>query len=269
MTRLRFPRKAVLLAGGAVLAMIGAGGGAALASTGSPSPTQLSPQFIVRDGSGDSLAVQLQQGVASSGDFDFRVGGVGDWVGVIPLGPVSSNITHLKGTATAAFQATGTGSTTPSSVRMEGEVDPVHQTATVNVWVTLPGASSQTHYLLQTSPAGSDAAAVAVVNQVLSALQSQSWATLYDLSASEVTQQYTQAQYVQMLSSQQQPTVQDASISGTGSSQVLDGYTYFTQPVTFTSVVAGSSTTYTAVISLVWENGQWALIGTTDPQPSS
>jgi hypothetical protein len=268
-TRLRFPRKAVLLAGGALLAVFGAGGGAALASGGSSSPTQLSPQFVVRDGSGNSLAVQVQQGVASSGAFDFLVGGVGDWVGVIPLAPISSNITHLKGTVTAAFQATGTGTTTPAGVRMEGEVDTVHQTATVNVWVTLPGGQSETHYLLQTSPGGSVAAAQAVVGQVLSALETQSWSTLYTLSAPEVTQQYTEAQYVQMLSSQQHPVVENAALSGTGSTQVLDGYTYFTQPVTFTSVVAGNPSTYTAVISLVWENGQWALIGTTGPQPSS
>lgn len=269
MNRPRFPRKAVLLAGGALLAVLGAGGGATLASTGSSSPTQLSPQFVVRDGAGDSLAVQVQQGVASSGDFAFHVGGVGDWVGVIPLDPVSSNVTHLKGAVTAVFQATGTGSTTPSGVRMEGEVDTVHQTATVNVWVTLPGAQGETHYLLQTSPGGSVTAAQAVVGQVLSALETQSWATLYGLSAPEVTRQYTEAQYVQALSSQQHPAVANATLSGTGATQVLDGYTYFTQPVTFTSAVGGSSSTYTAVVSLVWENGQWALVGTTDPQPSS
>jgi len=152
---------------------------------------------------------------------------------------------------------------------MEGQVDQDHGTATVNIWVTLPGSTSQSHYLLQTSQAGSVGAADVTARQVLSALESQSWSTLYTLSAPDVTQQYTEAEYVAALSSQQHPAIVGASLTGSGSTQVIAGYTYFTQTISFSSTISGSTSTYSAVISLAWEDGQWRFIGTTAPQPAS
>lgn len=257
---------AAILIGGALAAV----GGGIIHAHADSSPTQLNAPVVVRDASGaEALSVQLQLGVRNTGAFDFSVGGVGDWVGVIPVAPVSSQISRLKGTATAAFEATGATTTTPASVTMEGEIDQSHNSATVNVWVTLPSQTSQTHYLLQTgNPATGQAPGVA--QQALAALQADDWAAIYGLADSNVTSQYSAAQFSQAMGSQQQPAMADAAFAGPGAATVLSGVTYFDQPITFSAVGSGgTSTTYTATLILVWQQGQWRFSGTSEPQASS
>ncbi len=123
--------------------LLTAGGGSiwALADT---TPTHLDPPTVVRNSSStESLAIQLQLGVRNTGAFDFQVAGVGNWMGVVPLGPVSSKVSHIKGTAKAVFQATETDTTSPAIVRMEGVIDPSHHFASVNVWVSSPVSTAK------------------------------------------------------------------------------------------------------------------------------
>lgn len=244
-------------------------GGLAYASADSV-PSQLTAPYVVRDSSGaEALSVQLQQDVRNTGSFDFSVTGVGDWTGVITVAPVSTQISHLKGTVGGLFEATGSDTAMPATVRMEGEIDQSHNSATVNVWVTQPGSTGQAHYILQTGSPPDASQAAHVAQQALTALQGQQWPAIYQIAASSVTGRYTQDQFVQAMSGQQQPGMSSASFAGNGSISVVSGVSYYTQPITFTTGAGNSTTTYTASIVLVWENRQWRFAGTSEPQPSS
>jgi hypothetical protein len=244
-------------------------GGMVYASADSP-PSQLAAPYVVRNASGtEALSVQLQQGVRNTGSFDFSVAGVGDWTGVVTVAPVSARISHLKGTITGLFEATGTTTAAAAAVRMEGEIDQSHNSATINVWVSQPGHPGQAHYLLQTGSPPNASQAPGVAQQALTALQEQQWPAVYQMAASSVTDRYTQDQFVQAMSGQQEPSMSSASFAGNGSITVVSGISYYTQPITFTTGVGGSATTYTASVVLVWEMGQWRFAGTSEPQPSS
>jgi len=246
-----------------------AAGGTVYASADSP-PSQLAAPYVIRDASGtEALSVQLQQGVRNTGSFDFSVAGVGDWTGVITVAPVSARISHLKGISTGLFEATGATTPVPATVRMEGEIDQSHNSAAVNIWVSQPGHPGQAHYLLQTGSPPNASQALRAAQQALTALQHQDWPAIWQMAASSVTDRYTQDQFVQVMSGQQQPSMSSASFSGHRPIAVVSGISYYTQPITFTTGVGGSATTYTASLVLVWEKGQWRFAGTSQPQPSS
>jgi hypothetical protein len=243
-------------------------GGAAFASADT-TPTKLDPAYVARDSSGaEALSVQLQLDVRNTGSFDFSVSGVGDWVGVIPIGPVSSHISHVKGEVAAKFQAAGTSTVSRATVRMEGEFDQSHNRATVNLWVTKPGSASTTHYLIH-SGESSTGDAPSIARSALTALVSQNWPAVYQVAASAITTRYTEAQFVQGMSSQSQPAMSDATFVGEGAISVMSGISYFTQPITFTSTAANGPVGYTADLSLISEQGTWKFAGTTAPQPAS
>ncbi|HUC15903.1 MAG TPA: hypothetical protein VMS00_15745, partial [Acidimicrobiales bacterium] len=170
----------------------------------------------------------------------------------------------LNNTVGASFYAPGAQSPTSSSIQMAGTMDPVHDTASVNVFVTLPGHSSATHYQLTTiTPSTSGAQALA--NSALSDLTSDNWAAIYSIASSAVTSRYTESQFAAAMSAQSLPAITKASFSGSGTTLSQGGDTLWIEPVTF---IAGG-TTYTANLDLDWESGQWRFAGTTTPQPSS
>lgn len=263
----RMKRTTVVGVTALAVAAVAVGGTAfALADT---TPTQLNPAYVARDSSGaEALSVQLQLDVRNTGSFDFSVPGVGDWVGVIPIGPVSSQISHVKGEVAAKFQGTGASTVAPATVRMEGEFDQSHNRATVNLWVTEPGSSSTTHYLIH-SGESSTGDAPSIAQSALAALAAQNWSGVYQLAASAITSRYTEAQFVEMMSTQSQPAMSDATFSGDGAISVTSGLSYFTQPITFTSTGANGPVGYTADLSLISEQGTWKFAGSTTPQPAS
>lgn len=237
----------------------------ATANSGLPSASVTVVPTIFRDGSGaPELAIQLQDGRPDTGAFDFYVAGAGHYQGTIDVRPTGSTVDHLQGTVPAEFLADGSDQGTATSVRFEGIIDPTGLSANVNVWI------GGTHYHLQTGQ-GSAASATPVVSQVVAALQAEDWATLYTLLASDMQGQYTQAQFVQMMSGESsapgQPTITSVSASGAG--QVVAsplGYTYYQQPLSVQARNSdGSTRAFTTTLYLLWENGPWRYWTTDQP----
>jgi len=251
--------------------------GVVYAQAGSP-PVRLSPQYVARDTSGsESLAVQLQQGVRNTGAFDFTLAGIGTWAGVIPIRPTGPRIIHLQGVAAnVKFQAAGTGTTAPATVRMEGQIDQSHNSAVVNIWVTRPQHPKPAHHLLKTSHPDIKKAPKAA-QKAGGELAARNWPALYDMAASAITQRYTQAQFVHAMKAQHQPGFTGFMLAGPGQSRFTAGITYFIQPFSFTTKnKVHGHTAFTADMLLVWEqskaghgkgHAEWHFAGTTAPSP--
>lgn len=255
----------IIAAGLLTLGGIAAPARLATADSGMPSASAVIVPTIFRDGSGTpELAIQLQAGRPDTGQFDFYVADVGHYQGTIAVRPTGPTVDHLQGTVPVQFLADGGDQQTPTSVRFEGIVDPTGLSANVNVWI------GGTHYHLQTDQ-GSATSAVPVVRQVVAALQAEDWATLYTLLASDVQSQYTQAQFVQMMSAESSAPGQPAitSVNASGSGQVVAsplGYTYYQQPLNVQARNGdGSTRAFTTMLYLLQENGTWRYWATDQP----
>jgi len=266
-------RMTVILLAVVATAGIGAVSAAATVGNGTSGPAPIEPPYVVRDATGDlTLSVQLQPGVRNTGSFDFSVNGVGDWAGTIPIKAAGPHVTRLTGSATGvSFQAAGASTTVPAEVRMHGEVTPKDESATVDLWVTRPGSARESHYLLKTARPDLGEAREAARRAAV-ALEAEDWHAIYRMAASTITQQYTEAQFMRAMSSQQQPGMRKVALYGRGTVNVSSGITYFVQPIRFGT--AGSedmADTYTANLMLVWEQtsrwerGTWHFAGTTQP----
>jgi hypothetical protein len=234
----------------------------ALADT---TPTVVQPPVAISDSTGnDVLSVQIQGGIESTGQFDFSVANVGDWIGVIPVTNASPESSTLNGTVSTQFVASNSDTPTTTSVTISGTLDPVNLTSSMNVFVTLPGATSQTHYQLKGN-APNTGTAPAVAKTALNDVEALNWAAVYQIASNSITSQETQAQFVAAMTSQSEPAVTNAQFTGSGTTTIQGGVTFFSVPVTFSS----GGTTYTSSIVLVWESGSWHFVGTGTPQPSS
>ncbi len=263
--RLRKKHMSVIAAGLLALGGLVAPVRPATADSGMPSASVTVIPTIFRDGSGTpELAIQLQDGRPDTGDFDFYVAGTGHYQGTIAVRPTGPTVEHLQGTVPAQFFADGSDQQTATSVRFEGIIDSTGLSANVNVWV------DGTHYHLQTDQ-GSASGAAPIAQQAIAALQAEDWATLYTLLASDMQSQYTQAQFVQMMSGESsapgQPTITSVSVSGSG--QVVAsplGYTYYQQPVSVQARNSdGSTRSFTTTLYLLRENGTWRYWTTDQP----
>ncbi|MCL4445623.1 MAG: hypothetical protein M1134_01930 [Actinobacteria bacterium] len=287
----RLRKKGAWWLAGAVLIVAAGGGAGAIALASSP-PTTLALPVTVRDTSGQlALSVQLQQAVRDTGSFAFKVNSVGTWIGTVPVTSTPSGNSVLSGTASGVrFEAVGSNTAVPATLRMEGTIRPTEHFASVNVWVSPLGsatscepahaASSSTgagargachlvHYHLVTAHAvasGAPGAAQAALN----AIKKGDWSGLYAMAANSVTSKISEPAFVQTFSAQNHGRIVSASFAGAGSTRSIAGYEYFTQPVSFAlQSSSGTTSTYTSTIVLVWEKGQWRFTGTSTPQPAS
>lgn len=258
-------RRSLLLAALALSGALAVAGVAAADTTAPTGDVAAFPTVFVDASGTETLAIQLQPGHADTGQFNFFVAGRGDYTGVIPV-DTTGNHDHVQGEVTAQFLPDAdSGATASSDVKMEGIVAPATLDANVNVWV------DGTHYHLQTNK-GNAGDAQKVAAQAIAALKAEDWGTLYGLLASAMRADYTQADFVQTMTSQSAQGPTPVSIATSGPGQVSTssyGYTYYQQPLTVQGRAAdGSTKTLTTTLYLLREQGSWHFWLTDDPSAS-
>lgn len=218
---------------------------------------------IFRDKNNEtSLALQLTLGRPDTGEFEFFVSNVGYYRGVIPLIQSGGQIIHPQGTVTAKFYPLDdSATTTPATIRMTGEVNTAHSSASIDVW------ADNTHYHLTTDE-GDAAAGKQAAKEVLSFMTSRNWSSLYGILSSEVQSSVTQEQFTQLMSSSNSPTIISAELNGLGKIKILTGNTYFAQDIILTvRQTNGSTAIFHSTEYFVLEKGKWRLLTTNTPTP--
>jgi hypothetical protein len=249
----------------AVLAAFSAlGAWSVMAAHGTTAATALPsvpvPVVFRSDDGQTGLAVQLDSGgLELPGSFDFQVVGRGIYSGRITPRPTGPQIVHLQGDAsTVNFTPADGGAALPASVRMEGEINTAHHTASINVW------TDGVHYHLgAVAPNVADAQNVA--QQVLTATIAQNWHTVYLLLAPEITANLTEADFTGRRAGGSAPRVLSGNLVGQGQVTVdASGVAHFGQPVSLLVQMPGGDTrSTTSTLYLTLEDGVWHFLTTT------
>lgn len=182
--------------------------------------------------------------------------------GVIPISLSGSHIVHLQGQVIAQAFAGDTDPVRQTSLKMEGIVDTSDDTANINIW------ADGVHYHLKTdSSAASDPAPIAA--RVVALIKARDWNALYPCLDDQIRGAYSQAQFVQSMTSQDDGgALVDLTVSGAGQVSTSQlGVTADAQAVAETTRNADGTTTTTTTMYLVYEEGAWHY-ASTDPIPS-
>jgi len=226
-----------------------------LAEQSSVTPVIPKPLVFRDSTTGDVLTIQLAQGLATTGQFTFYVPQKGYYGGTMPLLQSGQQIVHPQGQITGKFMKLSGGIPGSTTIKMEGEMNTNHNTATINIWI------DGTKYQLQTATIDTTQA-TAVAKQSVSYTTSHNWPGLYSLFTPEVQATTSQTQFSDLMSSSS-ATIVSADLNGAGQSTNVGGYSYFTQPITVTIQKSdGTTTTYHSTEYFVYEQGAWKLLTT-------
>jgi len=166
---------------------------------------------------------------------------------------------HLQGTTSAKFYPLDGGQPSVTAVRMEGELDTAHHTASVNIWI------GDAKYRILTAKADA-AAAQRVAQQSLDATTRHDWSALYDLLSKDIQAAVTPADFSATMSTTDITTTK-AEANGTGTMRVVGSTTLYRQPVTLTvKQKDGTIATYHNNRYLVLEGDEWKLLSTDTPK---
>jgi hypothetical protein len=223
-------------------------------------PVLLDP-LVFRNVDGSlTLVVQVQPGRADLGAFDFIVSGVGDYRGQASVRSSGPNVLHLVGSGPARLITTR--AVRSVTLRIDGELDTAHDTASVEVWVT------GMHYHLGTEN-GQVADARRAAQRALTAWSAHNWPALYLMMEPRVQQTYTESQFAQLMNAAGQPQVIALRLNGTGVQEKANGYIFFKQPIAVQARKPdGTMIAFASNIYLVLENHTWYVMST-DAPPSS
>jgi hypothetical protein len=223
-----------------------------------PSDDQLGMPFVFRD-AGGRMVLSIRLGPADAGNFDFSVANVGHYRGRANVQQSGPTVFELSGDLAGQFSSTGELPWTGAQVSIRGEVDTRQGQASVNLW------SGDAQYHLVTAN-GTQAAADQTVRQVLTALQTRDWATLYNLENGDLRTTTTLDQFVQSLSGQSAGTLLSMDETGSPTQSMAMGYRYYAQPVTVQwKKPDGSIVTFVSRVHLVLEQNSWRFLGTDPP----
>lgn len=227
-----------------------------------PTVTAAVPEPLVfRDNKTNAvLSIQLAPGLPTTGQFSFYAPDKGYYNGVIPLLQSGKQIAHPKGQITGQFSPQQGGPPVSATVKMEGEINTIHNTATLNIWV------DKAFYHLQTATVDIGQAS-AVAKQSVSYTAAHNWSGLYNLFSSDIQATNSLAQFTQSMSDNSTPTIISADLNGTGQIITIGGYTYFAQPITITvKQQDGTTAAYHSTEYFVLEKGTWRLLTTDTPK---
>jgi hypothetical protein len=218
---------------------------------------------VFRDkSSNDSFSVQLQRGRPDTGEFDYLVAGEGDYLGTATLsnhGPWG--VVLVSGSMSALFEASTGGSSGHASMRLDGQVLDEGSALVLDIW--LDGV--HTHFATGNAETAQGAV---TAHQAVSALGEQHWATFYGILAPEVQSSFGSEQAFATAVRSQDGQIVSASLTGSPTTSSADGYTYLSQGVSFSVRTATGRANYTTTIYLVYEDGQWLVLGTDPPSPA-
>jgi hypothetical protein len=236
----------------------------------SPAHADAPPQSSLVSGfmdhtSSDYLRVQLDSSAADYGQFVVALPGVGLVWSAQPAavavksdqsdqlrydGPGFLDPNAILDTEFGiAYQEQGPATSEP--IRLVGQVDPAHGTASIEVWV----AGTHYHFASLAVPHDADSTATAV----LTAIGAGDWPTLYSLADTSLRSAMTAQQFAQQVSDafnggQVSDARQTGPISYTTSSA---GTSYANVPATFTVTHSGQTQTVSATVVLIRDGGSW------------
>jgi hypothetical protein len=226
-----------------------------------PTQTVALPTIFRDSKTGTVLSIQLVSGRSDSGHFEFLVPQQGYYSGIIPLQQSGKQIVHPQGSVSSQFFPQAGGTTSQTTVRMEGEINTDQNKAVINVFV------NGNHYILTTAQADAVEAAK-VVKQSLNYTITQNWPALYNLLSSDIKATTSLTQFSQSIANPSSPRIIGADLNGQGQMKTNSGYTYFMQPVTLTVRQSkGSTAIYHDNEYFVLENGNWRFLSTDTPKP--
>lgn len=216
------------------------------------------PPTIFRDASGTVLSIQLSSTQPDYGQFSFYVPQIGYYNGIIPLQQSGQRIIHPQGSTPATFYPVTGNTTASTTVRMEGEINIEHNTASINIWI------NGTHYHVEVAQVDTNAVA-ATIKQVFNDFTSQNWQSLYNSLSLETQSTIAQAQFIQLLNTNL-PKVLTIDFNGAGQVTSAAGYSYYAQPVALTMQKPdGTTTSNQSIFYFILEQGAWKLLTTDTP----
>jgi hypothetical protein len=233
-------------------------------------PAQLSAGFLdVSHGS--YLRVQLDSTADNYGAFTVSIPGVGlVWPAAPAVAtPVSPQVVklrydgngsedaeaHLDGEFGVGFQPGGP--TQQITLRLVGQVDPTHRTASVEVWV------NGTHYHIGATSAPSNAAAVVVA--YLGAIRTSDWPALYGITDSSLRNGMTQTDFAAAMAGSEGTTgISDAKTTGPTTYTTNEaGISYARTPIRLTYGTGTAATTQDGTLVLIQDAGSWKVFTVT------
>jgi len=145
------------------------------------------------------------------------------------------------------------GPTQPISLRLIGEVNPVHHTASIEVW--LDGR----HYHIGATAAPTTADPV--VAAYLTAVRTGDWAALYGIADSSLRRGMTQSDFAAVMAGSDGATrISDAKAVGPTAYKVNEaGISYGRTPIRLTYGTGTSTTTEDGTLVLILEAGIWKV----------
>lgn len=222
--------------------------------------TSLLPSILKDSETGLSLSIQLTDGQADTGEFDFFVPEKGFYHGVIPLLRSGQDIVHSQGIVNAQFYRLDNSLPTATKIKMEGEINKNTLTATLNVWID----KSKYHLLVQQADSSS---VTSTAKRAANTIVSQDWSSLYGQLSSEVQNTMTEQQFDDYMTSNSSVNIIAAGLDGIGQTSNVSGDTYDKQPVILTvQNPNGSISTFHSNMFFIWENNSWKLLSTDTPQ---
>ena len=212
------------------------------------------------------FSVQLRPGVAPIGSFQFVIGRVGEYDGIVALRRRGAHDIEVHQTLRVEFSA---GHRSPQVIRvhLDGRIDPVLHSATITM--RLLSRHGVVYRLVTERITASSAQPV--VRRIGTVLARDQWNNLYDILPDEVRPLYTRMQFAHMLqgSAAHAPQVLRIDPSGAGTIVTDDsGMVLFRQPLrVMIHRRVGGTTTFMSNLYLIRENGAWRF-WTTDPPPA-
>jgi hypothetical protein len=220
------------------------------------------PSVFLNSSTGLSLSIQLTPGRPDTGKFALFIPGEGYYQGVIPLQNSGEPIVNPNGEVSAKFYPSNNGTPTSATIRMNGEINKVHMTLSLNIWIN----GVRYKFLEVTKP--SDIKANELVEKVLDATETHDWPELYSYFSSSVKNTTSQAAFEALMNVENIPTITNIEKNGVGTVKNVSGVAYYIQPVTLTVTEnGGTPSTRSTYIYLVFEQGAWKFLSTETPTP--
>jgi len=251
-------------------------GAAPLSSAQASYPSQIMPRqkrtppaspSVFTDRSGVHIfSVQLRPGVAPIGSFQFVIGHVGEYDGIVALRRRGAHDIEVHQTLQVGFSA---GHRSPQVIRvhLDGRINPVLHSAIITM--RLLSRHGVVYRLVTERITASSAQPV--IRRIGTVLAHDQWNNLYNILPEEVSHLYTRMQFAHMLqgSAAHAPQVLRIDPSGAGTIVTDDsGMVLFRQPLRIMiHRRVGGTTTFMSNLYLIRENGSWRF-WTTDPPPT-
>ena len=233
--------------------------------TGRADATTIGVDTAITTTTGDYFTVALDSTKPNYGSYTVAIVGTGLVSSTAPS-TVKANNGHdvelrYDGTANLDPAATldpvfgagfrSSGQNQPAAVRIDGHVDPVHHTASIELWV-----NGVHHHLGQD---GSRSPADPTFARITTDYTGGNWADVYEVTVPTMRADVSAADFAQHMAAGVPGTITGATTGPVTYTSVDTGLTWASTPLTVTVTKDGTTTTLHATVKLVYATGSWML----------